>query len=312
LIELLVVIAIIAVLIGLLLPAVQKVREASMKTQCLNNLRQIGIGCHNAGNTVGYLPCFYGWYPAMQPQAGSGWGTQFFHLLPYIEQDGLYQSSLTTMPNFNGENPNGAYYSGETNYGSATFIGVQVVKIYLCPSDPTSPPSGIVTNNVWGGNDGGQPNWAVANYAANAQILGVFSPAYTTFLQITDGLSNTVMFYERYAICDGTNPSFTPAYPPGEVRSCLWDWNEPPGAAGHAQWPIYGDYIAPGQPNFLVPQILPKTGFCDWTRANTGHSSGVNVAMCDGSARTVTEQVSQATWSAANTPQGGEILGSDW
>jgi len=121
------------------------------------------------------------------------------------------------------------------------------------------------------------------------------------------------MFWERYTVCDGTNPSFTPAYPPGEVRACLWDWVEPPGSvAGHAQWPVYGDYVPPTQSNFPLPQIRPQVGFCDWSAANTGHTGGVQVALCDGSVRNVSPGVSQTTWQAANTTQGGEVLGSDW
>jgi prepilin-type N-terminal cleavage/methylation domain-containing protein len=308
LIELLVVIAIIAVLIGMLLPAVQQVREAASRARCLNNLKQIGLGSHNAASGIGYLPCFYGWYPVQGPSPGAGWGTQFFHLLPYIDQTPLYQSALISGTNWDGQNPGGAYYSAQAGYGTPNFVGAQVIKTYVCTSDPTCSNSVPVTNSVWGGNDGGQALWGPSSYAGNAQVFGVFTPYYYRLEQVTDGLSNTVFFSERYAVCDGTS------YPSsGTVRACLWDWNEPGAQAGHAQWPIYSDYVDPlGNTAFPLPQIRPQVGQCDWQAPNTGHSAGVSVALGDGSARTVSPGVSQATWQAAHTPQGGEVLGNDW
>src|SRR5262249_19215926 len=99
LIDLLVVIAIIAVLIGLALAAGQKAREADWRVQCANNLKQLGLASHNCSDTAGRLPPAQGWFPGAAPASGAGWGSVFFHLLPYLEQGNLYKSAVTTGPN---------------------------------------------------------------------------------------------------------------------------------------------------------------------------------------------------------------------
>jgi prepilin-type N-terminal cleavage/methylation domain-containing protein len=95
LIELLVVIAIIAILIGLLLAAVQKAREAAARAQCANNMKQLGIASQNCSDSLECLPPAQGWFPGNTPTQNAGWGGVFFHLLPFIEQKNLYQGSLT-------------------------------------------------------------------------------------------------------------------------------------------------------------------------------------------------------------------------
>src|SRR5436190_14576763 len=94
LIELLVVIAIIAVLIGLLVPAVQKVREAAARSQCQNNLRQLGIACHNCNDTYRRMPPGLGFFPSTKAQENTGFGNAIFHMLAYVEQGNLYRSSV--------------------------------------------------------------------------------------------------------------------------------------------------------------------------------------------------------------------------
>src|SRR5438046_4489520 len=137
LIELLVVIAIIAILIGLLLPAVQKVREAANRMKCANNLKQLGLAAHNFHDTHKHLPPGIGYYP---PARGA-FGTYFFHLLPYLEQENLYRDALGVVPFPPPDGPTMVYYPGNNNVYS------QRVAVLLCPSDPSVGSDGVVMIN---------------------------------------------------------------------------------------------------------------------------------------------------------------------
>jgi prepilin-type N-terminal cleavage/methylation domain-containing protein len=323
LIELLVVIAIIAILIGLLLPAVQKVREAAARSKCSNNLKQLGLAAHSAHDANGYFPHFYGWYPGNPQGTGNAWGTLFFHLLPYIEQGNLYNSTLGGINQYTGSigipnPPSTPYYSSEGNFGSSNFVGAVPVKTYLCPSDPTTPSGGVFTQNTIGSYTDVQPTWAVGNYAGNFQIFGAndysFNSKALTIVGITDGTSNTVLFAERLGVCTPTNFTFpSGGSTTGGVRACLWDWNEPGSQAGHAQWPIYGYYnSANNNPFGYPPQIAPPVGSCYFAVPNAGHTSSVLVCMADGSGRGVSSAVTVPTWIAVNTAMGGDLAGNDW
>jgi prepilin-type N-terminal cleavage/methylation domain-containing protein/prepilin-type processing-associated H-X9-DG protein len=196
LIELLVVIAIIAILIGLLLPAVQKVREAAARTKCQNNLKQIGLGLHNYHDANRSLPPGYN---ATNPQAATsetqpGWGWSAY-LLPFIEQGSLYSALNLALPFEN--------TAGSTNATNAA----NVVKMYLCPSDSVTdapvavvnylaPTSTIVT--------AGPSSYAgcVGNDACDVfdvhPLNGIFyCNSQTRLTDIVDGTSTTVMVGER-------------------------------------------------------------------------------------------------------------------
>jgi prepilin-type N-terminal cleavage/methylation domain-containing protein len=180
LIELLVVIAIIAILIGLLVPAVQKVREAAARTQCSNNLKQIALACHNFHDVYKKLPP--GWVTARgnTPVPGWAWGAV---ILPYLEQAPLYRQ-LGVVLNPPTKAP-----------ASSSPLSKITVPVYLCPSDANN--TGL---NVW------YDNYALSNYVCNRTLFGPAdgtvggangTPINKTLISITDGTSNTIMIGER-------------------------------------------------------------------------------------------------------------------
>ena len=174
LIELLVVIAIIAILIGLLLPAVQKVREAAARMKCQNNLKQMGLAFHNYQDTRGRLPDGWVVNPASagNPSPGWSWGTL---ILPFVEQDNLYKQL----------NPDLATYTAAPAAGALTQTPLSV---YRCPTDP-----GQATNSL-------HNNYGMSNYVVNREVVGPGTnnlPAPMKIEQIPDGSSNTLMVGER-------------------------------------------------------------------------------------------------------------------
>lgn len=304
LIELLVVIAIIGVLIGLLLPAVQKVRDAAARLQCTNNLKQIGLAMMNYESTYNRFPA--GYLDNMttnpvnatattnpDPIIGWGWGAL---ILPYLEQESLYKSI-----NIN---------SITMNNTSAAAIAFRktVIKGFLCPSDDT----GLNTFTISG--TGGNFELAKSSYAGiNGQgELADFDSALglgmllrgrgVSIAEVTDGLSNTLFVGERSSKSAKQAVGTLPGV-------CTWVGALPGGDLDGETPALYilgwtGDPSSPAKPNIPEPD-----GFFHPESITSKHSGGVNFLFGDGSVRFITDSINGQTWVKLGTRQGGEVAG---
>jgi prepilin-type N-terminal cleavage/methylation domain-containing protein/prepilin-type processing-associated H-X9-DG protein len=330
LIELLVVIAIIAILIGLLLPAVQKIREAANRMKCSNNLKQLGLGAHNYSDVNGTMP------PAVLVGPGVGWNNQdsigpnwAIMMLPFIEQDNLYRQVQASVQNYQSwVTSNGATGSNDQNWRSIAVNGVMFrstkVPTYTCPSEAYA--------NTQGSAVGG--SWARGNYAANvgpgdpgsaasggmyatgaggvqlnggAQVAagGVFYPNGAESpgsLTAQDGTANTVMFNHLRV-----GPVAT------DMRGC-WALGLP--GSSYTANSAVGDCYTPNDTGCCSDDLgscsdRPDIAMGCWgggwgqAQARSQHSGGVNTGMGDGSVRFVRNSVDVRTWFLMNSRNDG-------
>jgi prepilin-type N-terminal cleavage/methylation domain-containing protein len=320
LIELLVVIAIIAILIGLLLPAVQKVREASNRTKCQNNLKQIGLALHNFESARRHFPTGYWrktWPTDPTNPAGHYRWSALAQLTPYLEQTAVYNGLDLDFPLYGG----GTLQPQSIPFPKNRPAVAAVVPTFLCPSDPVrivkdgQGPSNYVACS--GGNaDGNALTGDGLFYGVN---LDVTPNAGVKVAAVADGLSNTIAFSETtlgaggpsvtaadditmyykqvtsltQANCDASTAFVTD-------RGALW-------ADGAYNSTLFNAVRSPNDKRWDCVQHSNPA----WKAARSRHAGGVSVLSGDGAVRFVRDGVEPAAWQAAGTRAGGEVPG-EW
>jgi len=273
LIELLVVIAVIGILISLLLSAVQQVREAAVRVQCENNIKQIALAAHGFHDEHKYLPLAEGFQGPL-PWQGQ-YTSLLFQILPHLEQQDLY-NQLPLDGN-----------------GDAMIHG-PMPPVFHCPSDFTTDPSGFcLTDGTIG----------LSSYASNAQAFGdewrgcPYARLPVTF---PNGTSNVIGWAERYGQCTDETLTWAIGDPWRDCPMFAYNWD-------------YVNGYSTVNPAMIMFQIAPTAQTCDpdWV-AQTPHRWAITVALVDGHVRTLTDLITPSTYFNALQPSGGGPLGSDW
>ncbi len=325
LIELLVVIAIIAILIGLLLPAVQKVREAAARTQSQNNLKQLGLGLHNFESAHSITPPIFG-----QVKASGVSGSIFYHLLPTLEQEPLYRQgpdAARSAPLKVLRHP-----ADVTMTGDGVFDLPTAAPAWHASSGTANPyPAWASQSNT---------RWGLSSYGANWQVFGDQGAKISKF---ADGMSNTIVFNEKYAVQQrpsgnpmfgatlwgyGVDPrtipnDFTPALAPGQYPGdAQWaNGLQPASLYVNGYWPRTGFVNRGGAVTtswagdtpwmcrcMLRPEFAPPPNNVHPLKSQSIVAAGIYMCLADGSVRFVSSSVGDPAWSAAETPANGEVI----
>jgi prepilin-type N-terminal cleavage/methylation domain-containing protein len=309
LIELLVVIAIIAILIGLLLPAIQKVRAAAARSQSTNNIKQMNLGVQNLNDTYNVLPRMDGYFPANGFIVGKGGdmtGTPFFWMLPFLEQTNAYNALLASH--------NDSWYCS------------YLVKTFISPADSSAPASGFPDT---------QSPRAGISYAANeyafAPVISTPAPTGNPPMStayggtparvkqggvnripasLPDGTSNTISFAERRMMCPQSGGS-------------IFYWGETGGGCNRVGTNPVAIGSCPAFYSLFLPQFNPPVNACNPCLLNSNTDGGILVGLFDGSVKLVAQGISGMTypsttpsgtntWAFAVQPNDGVPLGADW
>jgi prepilin-type N-terminal cleavage/methylation domain-containing protein len=316
LIELLVVIAIIAVLIALLLPAVQQAREAARRSQCKNNLKQLGLAMHNYHDTYRVFPAASG---------GNGFSPHA-RVLPYIDQAPLYNTLnfLTTTAISQGSVP------ADANNAAAWRL---TLPVFRCPSDLDKLPDPSTVggrNNYWTNSGTGVLNGSPGqtagstNYGLPENNGTIIQDRYVSMAEITDGTSNTALMSEKRT-GDGSNAISTPetdTFAPGTYPSnadeafqlCMA--TDVTNLAMQGKSNIGVSWLAGSNDSSFYFHSLPPNGrSCRFppsrmaSTANSTHVGGIHTMLSDGSARFISQNISLVVWRSIGTRNGGEVVG---